>query len=106
MSAGKFFVALFFAGAICGAETFDIISRPVPPAGTDAVIRIDRPNPKQPSTAYPSVTFQPGDTVTLHAGGCVQSGGHGNTWHRYVNPSGGDADHLYHGLITIPFATE
>ena len=106
MSAGKFFVALFFAGAICGAETFDIISRPVPPAGTDAVVRIDRPNPKQPSTAYPSVTFQPGDTVTIHAGGCVQSGGHGNTWHRYVNPSGGDADHLYHGLITIPFATE
>jgi len=102
-------VAIFLslgASTFCAAETFDLISRPQPPAGTDLVIRIDHPNPTQPTTSYPTVTFQPGDTVTIHAGGCVQSGGHGNTWHRYVNPSGGDADHLYHGLITIPFATE
>lgn len=102
----KIAASCFFAAALCSAETFDVITRPAPPAGTDVVIRIDRPNPKQPSTSYPSITFQPGDTVTIHAGGCVQSGGHGNTWHRYVNPSGGDADKLYHGLITIPFATE
>lgn len=94
-----------FGSALCAAETFDIISRPTPPAGTDVVIRIDRPNPKQPSTDYPQITFQPGDTVTIHAGGCVQSGGHGNTWHQYVTPTGGDADRYYHGLITIPFAT-
>jgi hypothetical protein len=89
----------------CTAETFDIITRPAPPPGTDLVIRIDRPNPQHPSTEYPQITFQPGDTVTIHAGGCVQSGGSGPTWHRYVNPNGGDADHLYHGLITVPFAT-
>jgi hypothetical protein len=96
---------LCFAAAACNAETFDIISRPAPPPGIDAVVRIDCPNPQQPSTEYPQITFQPGDTVTIHAGGCVQSGGHGNAWHRYVNPSGGDADRLYHALIAIPFAT-
>jgi hypothetical protein len=68
-------------------------------------IRIDRPNPQKPFVDYPSITFQPDDGVTISAGGCVQSGGHGATWHRYVNPSGGDSDKLYHGLITIPFAT-
>ena len=56
------------------APLFDIISRPTPPSGTDVAIRIDRPNPKQPSTEYPQITFQPGDTVTIHAGGCVQGG--------------------------------
>jgi hypothetical protein len=105
MLSTKLSLLLCFAVSTCVAETFDIITRPAPPTGTDAVIRIDRPNPQHPSTEYPQITFQPGDTVTIHAGGCVQSGGHGNTWHRYVNPSGGDADHLYHGLITIPFAT-
>jgi hypothetical protein len=105
MTRAKVALLLCFACAACSAETFDIITRPAAPQGTDAVIRIDRPNPQQHSTEYPQITFQPGDTITIHAGGCVQSGGHGNTWHRYVNPSGGDADRLYHGLITIPFAT-
>jgi len=93
------------ATVLCAYGQFDQISHPPPPAGVDAVVRIDRPNPKARSTEYASITFQPGDNVTIHAGGCVQSGGHGNTWHRYVNPSGPDADKLYHGLITIPFAT-
>ena len=93
------------AMALCAFGQFDQISHPPPPAGVDAIVRIDRPNPKARSTEYPSITFQPGDNVTIHAGGCVQSGGSGNTWHRYVNPSGPNAESLYHGLITIPFAT-
>jgi hypothetical protein len=84
---------------------FDVITYPAPPAGTDAVIRIDRPNPKQPSTEYPQIIFQPGDTVTIHAGGCVQGGGGGRTWRRYVTPTQSDPRY-YFGLITIPFATE
>ncbi|TWP54335.1 hypothetical protein FKR81_01935 [Lentzea tibetensis] len=52
--------------------------------------------------AYP-LTFLRGDHVTVTAGGCVQTGGHGRTWKRYVNPAS-DND-LYHGLITIPGAT-
>ncbi len=83
---------------------YDVITYPAPPAGADASVRIDRPNPTQPSTEYPGITFQPGDTVTIHAGGCVQGGGHGLTWRRYVTPT--QSDPLYYfGLITIPSAT-
>ncbi|GAA1252966.1 hypothetical protein GCM10009665_49610 [Kitasatospora nipponensis] len=53
-------------------------------------------------TTY-NFSFLPGDHVTVNAGGCVQTGGHGLTWKRYVDPAS-DSD-LYHGLITIPGAT-
>jgi len=97
-------VILFLLASICRAQNFDVVTRSTPGPGVEQ-IRIDRPNPTRRSTDYPQITFQPGDTVTISAGGCVQSGGHGSTWHRYVDPSGGDSDKLYHGLITIPFAT-
>jgi hypothetical protein len=53
-------------------------------------------------TTY-NFSFLPGDHVTVNAGGCVQTGGAGLTWKRYVDPAS-DND-LYHGLITIPGAT-
>src|SRR5260370_40569532 len=55
--------------------------------------RINEPNVKQRITPYPEIRFQPGDVITIDAGGCVQTGGHGDTWKRYVNPSGDDSDH-------------
>ena len=70
--------------------------------GTSETWRIDEPNVKQHITPYPQIKFQPGDKVTFQAGGCVQTGGSGNTWKRYVNPTGPNADRLYHGLIWIP----
>ena len=54
---------------------------------------------------YSNVVFQPGDLVTITAGGCVQTGGHFKTWKRYVNPSGTNSDHLYFGTIGIPGVT-
>lgn len=75
------------------------ISQPNP---TTTIVRIDEPIVNQRLTEYRSVTFQPGDVVTIAAGGCVQTGGHGRTWKRYVNPSGDNSDRLYHGLIWIP----
>ncbi|PYX29658.1 MAG: hypothetical protein DMG80_14170 [Acidobacteria bacterium] len=57
-------------------------------------------------TAYPSVLFAPGDIVEVTADGCVQTGGHGNTWKRYVNPSGPNSVSLYHGLIRILTGTQ
>lgn len=69
-------------------------------------VRIDQPNVTQRSTDYPTVKFQPGDTVTVNAGGCVQTGGSGSTWKRYVDPSGDNSDRLYHGRIQIPTATQ
>ena len=104
MATTKLAFLSFLLATVCWAEDFDIVTRSTPRPGVDQ-IRIDRPNPTKRSVDYPQITFQPGDGVTITAGGCVQSGGHGSTWHRYVNPSGGDSDKLYHGLITIPFAT-
>lgn len=65
---------------------------------------IDKPVVSQHETAYPTVQFAPGDVVDVQADGCVQTGGAGNTWKRYVNPTGSGIDHLYHGLVRIPSA--
>jgi len=67
--------------------------------------RIDQPvvtREAQLGRRYPEVTLRPGDLVTITAGGCVQTGGHGKTWKRYVNPSGPDSNRLYHGTVWIP----
>ena len=64
--------------------------------------RVDEPTVTRRLSTYPQITFRPGDRVTVQAGGCVQTGGHGKTWKRYVNPSGPNSDRLYHGLIQIP----
>ena len=66
---------------------------------------ITQPNVRNNDTPYPNVVFAPGDEMFITASGCVQTGGHGATWKRYVDPSGSGSDHLYHGLIRIPTAT-
>ena len=71
-------------------------------SGNVTTCRIDQPNVTQRSSQYRNVVFRPNDAVVVTAGGCVQTGGVGSTWKRYVNPSGPNADHLYHGLINIP----
>ena len=65
--------------------------------GNTTTYRIDEPNVKAKLTHYPEVTFAPGDRVTIAAGGCAQSGGIGDTWHRYVQ-----SNDLYYGTILIP----
>jgi hypothetical protein len=70
------------------------------------VCRIDEPIVTRPLTDYPQVTFRVGDRVTVSAGGCVQTGGWGATWKRYVNPSGSNSNRLYWGTISIPGATQ
>src|SRR5947209_20618807 len=62
-------------------------------------LRINRPPVSQRTTDYPGVHFQPGDTVVVNAGGCVQTGGLGKTWKRYVDPLGNNSDRLYHERI-------
>jgi hypothetical protein len=51
------------------------------------------------------MVFYPGQRLLIKAGGCVQTGGKGLTWKRYVDPRGPDSDRLYHGLIGLPFLT-
>ncbi len=65
---------------------------------------IEEPVVTQHETSYPAIVFAPGDIVNVKADGCVQTGGFGDTWKRYVNPSGANAGTLYHGLIRIPTA--
>jgi hypothetical protein len=66
---------------------------------------ITRPVISQPEKSYTKIKFEEGDVITIEAGGCDQTGGHGKTWKRYVDPQGPNADRLYHGLIEIPGVT-
>ncbi|MGI8745185.1 MAG: hypothetical protein ACR2NN_21955 [Bryobacteraceae bacterium] len=69
------------------------------------VCRVDEPNVTQRVTDYRQINFRPGDRVSVTAGGCVQTGGSGPTWKRYVNPSGPNSNRMYWGTISIPGAT-
>jgi hypothetical protein len=69
------------------------------------ICRIDQPPVNRAEAPMPSVVFAGSDIVYVGGDGCVQTGSHfwsGSTWKRYINPSGGGADHLYHGLVRIP----
>ena len=70
-----------------------------------SVYDIFQPDVTHSVSEYPSVQFAPGDRVFVHAGGCAQAGGWGDTWKQYVRPLGDDAEHLYYGMISIPGAT-
>jgi hypothetical protein len=78
---------------IVGAQPFDF----------ETTIR--QPVVTAPVHEYPDILFQAGDRIFLDAGGCVQTGGAGKTWKRYVDPSGEAADRLYHGLVFVPGVT-
>jgi hypothetical protein len=54
----------------------------------------------------PGISLRRGDLVTVDADGCVQTGGSGSTWKRYVDPQGDNADRLYHGLLGVLNAIE
>src|SRR5262249_42892932 len=49
----------------------------------------------------PDIPLKRGDLVTIDADGCVQTGGHGRTWKRYVNPQGANATRYYHGTLGV-----
>jgi hypothetical protein len=84
---------------------FDIISVPsdVTNQGVETKVwRVDRPNVRvQDDPLDQSITFKPGDSISFNAGGCVQTGGLGDTWKRYVDPEGNNADHFYSGTVQI-----
>ena len=65
--------------------------------------RIDEPNVKKEIIEFPQIRFQPGDKVRVTGGGCVNRGGHGKTWKRYVDPLPA-SDQKYHGMVLIPGA--
>ncbi len=63
---------------------------------------ISEPIVTQRDTSYGEIKFKAGDRVTIRAEGCVQTGGRGKTWKRYVDPQGPNSDHIYHGLVKLP----
>jgi hypothetical protein len=63
---------------------------------------ISEPVVIRPETVYNEIVFTPNDIVNIDAGGCVQTGGKGRTWKRYVDPSGPNQDPFYHGLAKLP----
>jgi hypothetical protein len=72
--------------------------------------RIDRPevwsSAPDGQVEYPMITFRPGDTITISAGGCVQTGGFGSqTWKSYTNPKGKDSPQYYWGTVFIKGVT-
>src|SRR5260370_26276829 len=80
------------------------------PDGTEENIRIDQPYVSGPFFEYKSILFHPSDSITITADGCVQTAGKGDTWKKYVNPSGDQSgptvpDGLYYGTIKIKGAT-
>jgi len=68
--------------------------------GFDTYI-IHLPRVDHRTTTYPEIQLKVGDLVVVSACGCVQSGGKGDTWKRYVDPSGDDSDRLYHGVMVL-----
>lgn len=86
------------------AAKADTITHPVATPAED-VWRIDQPTVDAPLTDFPSIQFVANDSVVVSAGGCVQTGGTGNTWKLYVNPQGPNSGSFYHGLIQFPAAT-
>jgi hypothetical protein len=84
---------------------FDIVSIPsdivAPNKAETKIWRIDQPNVQLADDPMPAIQFAPGETFSVNADGCVQTGGMGQTWKSYVNPSGDKADHLYSGTIQI-----
>jgi hypothetical protein len=94
---------LLFSAVLAHAQIDPRCSNPT--ATGQFTCTIDQPNVTQRETVLPNIVFAAGDTVVIGAGGCVQTGGVGSTWKLYVNPSGPNSDHLYHGLIRIPTAT-
>jgi hypothetical protein len=96
--------------ASCQRATAEILDFGQACAGTDVVTRvahdaardiwrIDSPDVRKRESVYPAIRLLSGDSVRISAGGCVQTGGHGDTWKLYVNPP---KDPIHHGTIRLP----
>jgi hypothetical protein len=83
------------------SRAFQLVNVPFP--STPITVTIDDPVVNEPWYDYTyKVPVRPGDVVQIvSAGGCVQTGGSGRTWKRYVDPYAPDSPGLYHGRWAI-----
>ena len=70
-------------------------------AGSFRSWQLYAPNVKTPMHQVNNIVIPANSKITVKACGCVQTGGIGKTWKRYVNPAGPKSDHLYRGLIRV-----
>jgi hypothetical protein len=101
-----------------GERECECVGKPIPPppsfdprcsdrsATGKFICTIVQPDVRKQESDYKNVVFAPGDVVDVYANGCVQTGGVGSTWKRYVNPSGPESGRYYHGLVRIPTSQE
>jgi hypothetical protein len=96
--------ALQFTSPPARAETVTCTT-----SGQVTTCRVAEPNVKQRLTSYSQITLKGGDSVTVQAGGCVQTGGIGRTWKRYVwtaqsglEPAPGEQDCGHEGAVGTP----
>lgn len=101
---GAVFATLVAAIPAYADGPFDEIQMWQEPDGSITYFKITRPNPTVQSRTYESVLIPGNSYIEVQAGGCVQTGGHGKTWKRYVNPIGPNSNKYYHGLVQIPGA--
>jgi bacillolysin len=69
------------------------------PDTREKLLRFDGTNGLQ------TIQFRAGDSVVIRAGGCAQTGGIGDTWKRFVDPQGPNADRLYFCTIGVDGVT-
>ncbi len=104
----RFLAGLLTAFLLFGAPTMyatETVTQ-IQGAPGHTVWKINQPQVNVSNKDYPQIKFAPGQLVTVTATGCVQTGGHGHTWKRYVDPAEyGAESSLYHGQISIPGAT-
>jgi hypothetical protein len=86
-------------------DIVSIVKDEVTAAGETRIIRIDQPRVDLQSDPFPNITFKLGDSITLNAGGCAQSGGGGSTWKSYLGIEQTDAPY-YAGTVSVPGAIE
>jgi len=72
--------------------------------GNTETWQVREPNIKKKILSFPQIRFRVGDQIKVSGGGCVQTGGAGKTWKRYVDPLGPNSDRLYHGMVLLPGA--
>jgi hypothetical protein len=91
-------MAVFAGGSAAQAQTVQRLAE----HKNVEIWRIKEPVVTTKDTEYKRITFRKLDTVFVTAGGCVQRGGHGRSWYRFVDPQAVDDPTLYHGTITLP----
>jgi len=95
----------FKDGSVIQTSGFSIAQAGKWQTGDWLVREVLYPNVKVPVTVY-DITIPANTQITIEACGCVQTGGKGVTWKRYVNPLGDNSTRLYHGAVRIPGARD